>query len=183
MDAPLRRYDRYSLPGPHTRQSELRVSLEILRGRVRQRLRQVRGRVFLIGSASDCDLVLGDLRFPEAYAYLFVSGSQVTVRRLASGPPLVVAGEAVETAELFHGDVVAFGPFECRIQIEARPGGGRPGDDERWPASGQTPASSDDAADEVRNLLLEIRRTLAGQTTPPQPLFAERACAWWPESA
>jgi hypothetical protein len=170
------------LPGPHTRQPELRVTLEILRGRVRQRLRQVRGRVFLIGSASDCDLVLGDLRFPEAYAYLFVTGSQVTVRRLASGPPLLVAGEAVETAELFHGDLVAFGPFEWRIQIEPRPGGGRPADDQRQPTEDAV-LTGDDAADEVRNLLLEIRRTLAGQTAPPPALVAERACAWWPESA
>jgi pSer/pThr/pTyr-binding forkhead associated (FHA) protein len=130
MDAPILRFDRYSPPearillemralpvGP-------RVSLEITRGRVRQRIRPVRGRVFLIGTDSDCDLVLGDLAFPESYAYLFVQGARVSIRRLGSGPVLTVCGEQVETADLFHGDCVAFGPFELRVVID-QPSRGR----------------------------------------------------------
>jgi len=122
MDAPIFRFDRYSPPGPHRLPGRPRVSLEITRGRVKQRLRPVSSRVFLIGAASDCDLVLGDLSFPEAYAYLFVEGSEVTIRRLGTGPELIVAGESVESADLFHGDKLAFGPFELQVLIEQTPG-------------------------------------------------------------
>jgi len=121
MDAPIFRFDRYSSPGPHRQPHGSRVSLEVTRGRVRQRLRAVHGRVFLIGAASDCDLVLGDLSFPEAYAYLFVESAEVTIRWLGAGPELIVAGESVESAELFHGDTMAFGPFELQVLIEEAP--------------------------------------------------------------
>jgi hypothetical protein len=121
MDAPIFRIDRYSPPGPHKLPDRPRVWLEITRGRVRQRLRPVNSRVFLIGAANDCDLVLGDLSFPEAYAYLFAEGSEVTIRRLGTGPELIVAGESVESAELFHGDKLCFGPFELQVVIEASP--------------------------------------------------------------
>src|SRR6187431_1689139 len=86
VDRPILRLDPQSLPQPHILPANdgARVSLEITRGRVQQRVRPVVGKVFLIGAASDCDLVLGDLQFPEAYAYVFVSGSRVSIRRLAS---------------------------------------------------------------------------------------------------
>jgi hypothetical protein len=120
MDAPIYRFDQYDphhLPNP----GQAGLVLEITRGQARQKLRPVRERVFLIGTASDCDLVLGDLSFPETYAYLFIAGERVTIRRLGSGPELYVCGEQVQTAELFRGDVVSFGPFELRLSIEQPP--------------------------------------------------------------
>src|SRR5436309_10347862 len=123
MTAPILRLDRYSSPEPHILPLAPRVALEVTRGRVQQRIRPVRGRVFLIGTASDCDLVLGDLAFPEAYAYLFVQNSKIAIRRLGSGPELFVSGEVVESADLRGGDRISFGPFEVRVVIEdlARP--------------------------------------------------------------
>ena len=121
MDAPIFRFDRYNPTGTQRSPSRPRVCLEITRGRVRQRLREVRNRVFLIGAATDCDLVLGDLSFPEAYAYMFVEGDEVNIRRLGVGPELVVEGETVESAELFHGDKLAFGPFEVQVLIDDMP--------------------------------------------------------------
>ncbi len=120
MAAPILRLDRYSSPKPHILPLAPRVALEITRGRVQQRIRPVRGRVFLIGTASDCDLVLGDLTFPEAYAYLFVQDAHIAVRRLGSGPELLVSGEVVESAEVQNGDKISFGPFEVRVVIEDR---------------------------------------------------------------
>lgn len=114
MDAPIYRFDRYEPPSPQTPASA-GLALEITRGQARQRVRPIRERVFLIGTANDCDLVLGDLTFPESYAYLFVAGEQVTIRRLGSGPDMFVCGEQVEMAGLFRGDVVTFGPFEMRL--------------------------------------------------------------------
>jgi hypothetical protein len=165
MEAPILRLDRHSLPQPHILPAVPRVSLEIIRGRVRERKRQITGKVFLIGAASDCDLVLGDLSFPEAYAYIFVSGTDVTIRRLGAGPALAVCGEEVETAELFHGDLVELGPFELRVVIDHPPRRGRVGGSCDWHEStGRDEDDQQDAIDEVRALLTDIRQALAGDS-------------------
>jgi hypothetical protein len=186
MDAPILRIDRHSLPAPHILPVGPQVSLQITRGRVQQRVRQVRGRVFLIGAANDCDLVLGDLQFPEAYAYLFVSGSQITIRRLEGGPELLVCGEPADTAELFHGDLVAFGPFELRVRIdEVRPGRRDSTEDGSRFSESQANDGSAEATDEVQALLADIRRALA-EEPPGLSLYAGPAQAeWWsvPERA
>jgi hypothetical protein len=180
MDAPILRLDPHSLPKPHRLPAGAmrspRVALEITRGRVQQRIRPIVGKVFLIGAASDCDLVLGDLQFPEAYAYVFVAGSRVSIRRLDAGPELSVCGETVTSAELFHGDVMTFGPFELRVLIDAGPRGGR---DDEFPQAddhdgfGDT-ADADQAAavEEVRLLLVDIRRCLS-EETPVLHLYHE----------
>ncbi|MEX2173449.1 MAG: FHA domain-containing protein [Pirellulaceae bacterium] len=163
MDVPILRFDRHSLPKPHSLPAAARVSLEITRGRVRQRTRQIASRVFLIGSANDCDLVLGDLQFPEAYAYVFVDGSDVSIRRLGSGPVLVVCDEELETSELFHGDLIEMGPFAMQVVID-HPPRRSPHDDDATHlrvAGANELAENLDAADEVRALLAEIRQTLA----------------------
>jgi hypothetical protein len=115
MEAPILRIDAYERPQI---QPTPRVTLEITRGKVQQRVRPVQGKVFLIGTASDCDLVLGDLSFPEVYAYVFVDGPKISIRRLGAGPALSVSDERTEKAELFQGDKVQFGPFELRVIID-----------------------------------------------------------------
>jgi hypothetical protein len=162
MDAPIYRLDRHSLPRPHSFAIGPQVSLEITRGRVQQRIRHVKSRVFLIGSANDCDLVLGDLQFPEAYAYLFVSGSEVTIRRLGAGPELAVNGERIESSELFRGDRVAFGPFELAVRID-EPAGVRRQPFRFAAERGFPPAENEGPQrdeDEVSLLLSDIRRAL-----------------------
>ena len=164
MDTPIYRLDRHSLPSPHSFAIGPQVSLEITRGRVQQRIRYVKGRVFLIGSANDCDLVLGDLQFPEAYAYLFVKGSELTIRRLGVGPELVVCGERVQSVELFHGDRVAFGPFEFEVRIDEPSGGRRKlhriGAGPGFPFEDVDEVETD-GADQVSLLLSDIRRALS----------------------
>jgi hypothetical protein len=118
MDAPILRFDRYTSCHRHSLPLGRKIWLEITRGQVQKRIRPVRGPLFLIGSATDCDLVLGDSSFPEAYAYVFVQEAAIVVRRLGLGPELQVAGEAVETAELRDGDPLSFGPFELRLHVE-----------------------------------------------------------------
>ena len=177
MDRPIIRLDPHSLPESHSPSAEsalaattleagLQVSLEITRGRVQQRFRPVTSKVFLIGAASDCDLVLGDLQFPEAYAYVFVSGSRVSIRRLGAGPELLVCGEPVESGELFHGDLIELGPFELRVLIEDTPRGGRGSEEDSDKMAGAMGMDAEHvgAVHEVRLLLLEIRRQLAGET-------------------
>ena len=186
MDAPILRIDRHSLPAPHILPVGPQVSLEITRGRVQQRVRQVRGRVFLIGAANDCDLVLGDLQFPEAYAYLFVNGSQITIRRLAGGPELLVCGEPADTAELFHGDLVAFGPFELRVRIdEVRPGRRESIENGSPFHAGCENDGSAEATDEVQALLADIRRALAEEPLGLSLYNGPSQADWWsvPERA
>lgn len=163
MDAPILRLDRQSRPQPHLLPPAPRVSLEIVRGKVRERMRQIRGKVFLIGAASDCDLVLGDLQFPEAYAYVFVSGSDVSIRRLGTGPILHVCGEEVESSELFHGDLIQTGPFELRVVIDHPPRRARTDSAVgRWhEQSSDDDTDEESAVDEVRSLLADIRQALA----------------------
>jgi hypothetical protein len=120
MDVPILRFDHYISPGAGRLGSPPQVGLEITRGRAKQRFRPVRGRAFLIGTAGDCDLVLGDAAFPEAYVYVLVQGDNVLIRRLGAGPELFVCGERVEAAKLWDGDRVAFGPFELRAIIPSR---------------------------------------------------------------
>ena len=166
MDAPILRLDQHSLPRPHRLPGGPRVALEITRGRVQQRIRPIAGKVFLIGAANDCDLVLGDLQFPEAYAYVFVSGSRVAIRRLGAGPELEVCGETVENAELFHGDLVVFGPFELRVLIDDGPrcGGCDDGSAEADGLAESPQAERAGAIEEVRTLLADIRRHLSEES-------------------
>jgi len=177
QEAPALRFDQHSLPGPHILSVGPRVSLEVTRGRVQERMRPVRGRVFLIGAANDCDLVLGDLQFPDAYAYVFVTGHEVSIRRLGAGPTLTVCGDVVESSELFHGDFIAFGPFELRVRID-EPSNSRTGG--RSLAPHCRPLSdgddSDEAVDEVRLLLADIRRALA-EDSPAQAVPDTRVSA------
>lgn len=121
MDAPILRFDRYSRPPRQTLSVDAAVWVEITRGRVRERLRAVRGPAFLIGTAHDCDLVLGDQTFADAYAYILVQNDKVTIRRVGSGPELQVNGDAIDVTELYHGDELTCGPFEFRMVIRERP--------------------------------------------------------------
>jgi hypothetical protein len=175
MIAPMFRLDRQSRPRPHLLPAAPRVSVEILRGRVRRRIRELSSKVYLLGTASDCDLVLGDEQFPEAYAYIFVAGLAIKIRRLGTGPVLTVNDEEVESAELTHGDVVDMGPFSLRVIVDHPPRRGGDPDDFRpldfGPASD---AGTADAIDEIQSLLADIRQTLAADGSILQMYDAAR---------
>lgn len=173
MDAKSARIDQpqselKSQPGPHFLPQLPRVGLEIVRGQAKRRVRDVKPPVFLIGSAEDCDLVLGDSTFPEAYAYLYVTVRGISIRYLGTGPELAVNGETTETTPLVDGDLLELGSYEFQVQIEQR-GPGRaphrdPETDDLDEARGEFDFLGLDAAvDEVWELLAEIRRVVAVQ--------------------
>ncbi len=140
------------------------VALEITRGRARERKREVRSRAFLIGSAPDSDLVLGDARFDELYSYVMLRPDRVTIRRLGVGPDLCVGDEVASVAALEHGDRLRLGPFEFRVGIEwtaARQSA-------QCPAEFQTPGAIDDDA-ALERLLRDIERF---RPAAPLRLFA-----------
>jgi hypothetical protein len=162
MDAPYIRLDTQSQRAPQVLSHPPRVTLEIVRGRARRLLRRVAPPVFLIGRAADCDLVLADEQFPEAYAYVYVTTGGVTVRHLGAQPELRVNGREVDFVSLEDGDRLEMGPYEFQINVlveDPRGGGIRAHDDDC--ATIPYDVLGLDAADgQVRHLLAEIRQTL-----------------------
>lgn len=94
------------------------VVLEIQRGRAKYRIRPVSPPVFLIGRASDCDLVLGDPQFPDLHTYLFVTDSGVVARYLGHGPKLNINGMDRESCEVGNGSLIRMGTYEFKVHIK-----------------------------------------------------------------
>src|SRR4029078_11304481 len=147
--------------GPHYLPQLPQVGLEIVRGKASRRIREVNPPVFLVGAAEDCDLVLGDLRFPEAYAYLYVTIRGVSVRHLGEGPELYVNGELTESALLADGDILELGVYEFQVHIQERTPRGQDRSDRNWEELRETDFLGLDAAmDDVWDLMARNRETL-----------------------
>lgn len=160
--------------GPRGIAPGTKIEIEILRGKAANRFRPVTVPVFLIGSASDCDLVLGDRAFPEVHTYLYVAGNAVTLRHLGFEPSLSVQGALVENARLEHGQCFRLGPkYEFRIHIRSEDDGTRNRSYRIDPSHGRVPAPQGDHApqgDKVRErifaLLEDVRRELNFANNP-----------------
>jgi predicted component of type VI protein secretion system len=183
--------------GPHTRSRLPQVTLEILRGRARQRIRPIVRPAFLIGSAADSDLMLGAAQFPAAHCYLLLNPEGVGLRWLGFAPDVLVNDRAVEKADLRDGDILRTGPYEFRIRIRSEDTD--PNDNESeagTPRSikgsyhGRQSDSQNAAQHEIDGLLLAIRRafglgvqtaalsSVESKTVPPphrQPLGSKVA--------
>ena len=143
------------LPGPHFRSKFPNVEIEILRGRARQPFRKISSRAFLIGTAADCDMALGDPQFPEVYAYLFLSDQGVSLRYLGAGPILTVNGRLVQSAALFDGDVLRMASYEFLVHIDWNAGPERKkSKDSR---TSHTAEEEQIGLEQVEELLCEVR--------------------------
>jgi len=169
MQAPTPNPGWQGPPQPYGRAGLPKVQLEIVRGRARHRIRPVRVPVFLIGSAGDCDLVLGDPEFPEVHTYLFLNAGSVSARHLGAGAPLLVDGRIVKSAALHDGDVLSSGPYEFRIRIDfPRPEGsgdrridsGEPLRESPRSTSRRAVGASSAGIAQTRGLLHEVRNAL-----------------------
>jgi hypothetical protein len=149
--------------GPHNPTGLPKVTLEIVRGRARNLVRLVNVPVFLIGSSSDSDLVLGDLQFPETYAYVFVRAEGVSIRYLGEGPALAVNGAPAAATELSDGDKLTFGTYEFLVRVQ-QPEQLGDGSSRRRSRLRTLRASEthidDEGADEVFALLQQVRSRL-----------------------
>ncbi len=143
------------------------VALEITRGRAVHKTRQVPGAAFLIGSAADCDLVLGDPHVAEVHCCLLIKPERVTIRHLGFSPGLRVGGQEVSWAVLRHGDPVQIGPYEFRVSI-------------RWPEAARRSSESERIAPDALavdpqgvadRLWRDIQR--APQANPQLTLYVE----------
>lgn len=140
------------LPLPAANRLRFDVSLEIVRGQAKQRIRPVQNPTFLIGMADDCDLVLGDPQFPEVHAYIRISDEMVTLRHLGFKPPITVNGTVATQLKLADGDRIRTGPYEFMVHLQPRPAGE---DESEHNRSLRLPASMDRVEDEVGNLLVQ----------------------------
>lgn len=172
--------------GDHSFSEELvpEVSVEIVRGRARQRRRPVDSAAYLIGAAPDCDLVLAAPRFPEVYAYLLHGPQGVAIRHLGFVPELKVNGKSVSSAGLSDGDHLELGPFELRVHIQSSRSDGQRLDEvsafESQFSRSDSAASlpEDDIRRHVSQLMRDIRQALdeplTSRLTPGRlRLFAE----------
>ncbi|MGY8770775.1 MAG: FHA domain-containing protein [Pirellulales bacterium] len=152
--------------------SMLEVELEICRGRSEKNIRKFESPVFVIGSALDCDLVLGDPQFPECYTYIYVQHSAVSLRKMPEGPDLSVNGVVLEQTLLHDGDWIRCGPFEFRISIGVKnsPTDNRKRriDPEQQQAKGPTVRSQVKSRghEKVENLLADIRSFVESGSLP-----------------
>lgn len=117
-------------PEPPIQENWPQVTLEIVRGRAKNRLRPVTEPAFLLGSAVDCDLVLGADRFPEVYAYLLLHQNEVSIRHLGFVPELKVNGRSVTKSVLQDGDQIEMGPYVMQVHVE--PSRTEPTDPDEW---------------------------------------------------
>ncbi len=93
-----------------------RASLRISRGQVSQRERAIEVPVFTMGSAADCDLILGDDQFPELFAYILRTHDGYRLRCLTAEPILTVNAEDTVATWLETGDRIRCGPYEFHFQ-------------------------------------------------------------------
>jgi hypothetical protein len=115
----LKRQDRNITSDPSTRDPLPNVQIRILTGRARNRIREVRNTAYFIGTNRDCDMVLGDDRFPAVYAFLLICREGVIIRHLGQGPRLQVDGAAVRRAVVTGESRVSAGPFDFAVCVQA----------------------------------------------------------------
>lgn len=167
----FKRHDPHTMPeahvalGPHDRPAGLpQVDLEIVRGQAKNKRRPVLVPAFLIGSASDCDLVLGDRQFPDVYAYLLLKPTGVFLRYLGFAPKMMVNGRPISQIALSDGDRICMEPYEFQIHIWNHT------DDDWTEGIGEALSATevnedyDDGYEEVMRLLGDVRAAVFHDT-------------------
>ena len=149
----------------------------ILRGLARQKHRPIHGPAFLIGRASDCDLVLGDPQFADVHACVLMCRGGLWIRHLGFSPEITVNGQPINRMQLLDGDRIRTGPYEFQLQIEkparrnltCQPVATLPGSS----LLGRGLSTADQAIAAVRELIAEVRADVIGE---PQTLrlFGDR---------
>ena len=169
-----RRHEAHDANGPHASQNFPEADLEILRGAARERVRTIVGPAFLIGTAHDCDLVLGDSQFPSVHSCLLLGPYGVSIRHLGFDPELLVNDRPIDCVPLANGDRITIGRYEFRIHIREKTPhetGSRTGQPVATSVTSRPKGASDNLAKaQIRSLLAEIRQmetTNRPTETPP----------------
>lgn len=91
--------------------------LEIRRGRTRAPRRSVKGRRFLIGAGSNCQLQLGGADIPILHSILLIEPDGAHIDSVVAAPQLLVNGQPQRSADLQDGDVFSIGKFEFLVHV------------------------------------------------------------------
>lgn len=91
--------------------------LEVRRGRTRAPRREIRGRRFLIGAGSNCQLQLGGGDVPILHSILLVEEDGAHIDAVAPSPQLLVNGRPQRSVDLHDGDVFSIGKFEFQVHV------------------------------------------------------------------
>lgn len=90
--------------------------LEIRRGRTRAPRREIRGRRFLIGAGSNCQLQLGG-DMPILHSILLIEEDGAHIDAVVPAPQLMVNGRPQRSVDLQDGDVFTIGRFEFQVHV------------------------------------------------------------------
>lgn len=91
--------------------------LEIRRGRTRAPRREIRGRRFLIGAGSNCQLQLGGDDMPILHSILLIEEDGAHIDAVIPSPQLLVNGRPQRSVDLHDGDVFTIGKFEFQVHV------------------------------------------------------------------
>lgn len=91
--------------------------LEIRRGQTRAPRRDIRGRRFLIGAGSNCQLQLGGADIPILHSILLVEEDGAHIDAVVPTPQLMVNGRPQRSVDLHDGDVFSIGKFEFQVHV------------------------------------------------------------------
>ena len=118
MAAPLDPDDSYKRSTDQTEWTgETAAFLVIERGDAKRTVRAIDRPVYVIGTAADCDMVLGDSQFADYHAYLYQRNGLITLRHLGPAPMLTVNGRVMRWGELQHLDRLRFGPYQLQLRL------------------------------------------------------------------
>jgi pSer/pThr/pTyr-binding forkhead associated (FHA) protein len=173
---------RQSLRGPHFPHHLPEVSLEIVRGAAQRRMRLVKPPVYLIGSAADCDLVLGDASFPAVHTYLYVTATGISCRHIGEGPKLLVNQQAIEAGRLADGDRLRLGSYEFVVHVHGVPAGDERGS-VRVASEDDSGAEYDADWEHLQLLLCDLPAPLRPLATPVWRAIQPAAQATYPYRA
>jgi len=91
--------------------------LEIRRGRTRAPRREIKGRRFLIGAGSNCQLQLGGGDVPILHSILLIEEDGAHIDAVVPNPQLFINGRPQRSADLQDGDVFSIGKFEFQVHV------------------------------------------------------------------
>lgn len=160
MLCPFKRYDPQGTSTNHLERFP-EVFLEIVRGQARRKRRPVTTPAFLIGSAADCDLVLGAAEFPKCHVYLRVGEWGVKLRHMGFYPAVAINGKTVSSQVLLaNGDRIATGPYVFEVCIRERSRTHITSSHDRMVLAVGQSSCEVNGCDQVEALMDEIGRTL-----------------------
>jgi pSer/pThr/pTyr-binding forkhead associated (FHA) protein len=112
--------DRHILPYPKRRPQGPLVELVIERGTAENLTRRVEGPVYMIGTGTECDMVLSDKQFADYHVYLCLREGQLTLRHLGRQPLVTVNGRMIRWGEILNGDRIRMGSYEFLVKIRSQ---------------------------------------------------------------